>query len=114
MEGRQLCGCWAQAEGVVEAVAGAGEGVEKLGRERRTSVTYLSKKRRASDGRPQRSDILASRVTANNLQVYRWYRGDLSVFLGERNYENGGRRKASGGRGMQPLKRGSSRHFFTW
>ena len=90
VEGRQSCECWARAEGVVEAVAGAGEGVEKLGREGMMGFTYLGEKRQASDGRPRRSDILASRVTANNPQVYRRYRGDLSVFLGERNYETGG------------------------
>ena len=90
VEGQQSCGCWAQAEGIVEAVARAGEGVKKLEREGMTGFTYLREKRQASDGRPQRSDIRASRVTADNPQVYRLYRGGLSVFLGERNYETEG------------------------
>ena len=72
---------------------GSGSGrerVEKLEREGVTGFTYLGEKRQASDGRPRRSDILASRVIADNLQVYRRYRGGLSVFLGERNYETEG------------------------
>ena len=81
-------------------VEGVGEGVEKFGRGRMTGVTYLGEKHQASDGHPRRSDILASRVTATKLQVCRWYRIDLWVFLGERKLRKRrekGRRAAGGG-----------------
>ena len=59
---------------------------------------YLGEKRRASDGRPRRSDILASRVTATKLQICRWLRVDLWVLLGEKATKRRGKgRRASGG-----------------
>ena len=65
-----------------------GSGVGELERERESDGRpYLGEKRRASDGRPRRSDILPSRASATKLQVRRWYRVILWVVLGERNYE---------------------------
>ena len=58
---------------------------------------YLGEKRWASDGRPRRSDIFASRVTATKLQICRWFCVVLWVFLGEETTKRRG--KVSVGRG---------------